>query len=316
MNISHLRYAVEVEKTGSITRAAENLYMGQPNLSKAIKELENSVGITLFRRTYHGVSPTAKGKVFLDQAREVLSKIQEMESLYQNEEQTLAFSICIPRASYVSYGIAQFISGLDQSKGFSIDIQETNTLRTLERVVNGECNMGIMRCVRDRRAYYMSLIQEKHLHSESLWVSRFLVVMSESNPLASKAVLTLDDLQDAICLEHGDEELPFAPRERRSSGRHQNEKSILVYERGSQLDMLRYVPNTYMWVTAIPRPILESMGLVLRACEPDSNWVEDILIYPQYYHLTDLDQAFIDNLQMVRDEMGSCIETDLGISQP
>ena len=78
MNISHLRYAVEVEKTGSITRAAENLYMGQPNLSKAIKELENSVGITLFRRTYHGVSPTAKGKVFLDQAREVLSKIQEM----------------------------------------------------------------------------------------------------------------------------------------------------------------------------------------------------------------------------------------------
>ena len=49
MNISHLRYAVEVEKTGSITRAAENLYMGQPNLSKAIKELENSVGLTLFR---------------------------------------------------------------------------------------------------------------------------------------------------------------------------------------------------------------------------------------------------------------------------
>ena len=44
MNILHLRYALEVEKTGSITHAADNLYVGQPNLSKAIKELENTIG--------------------------------------------------------------------------------------------------------------------------------------------------------------------------------------------------------------------------------------------------------------------------------
>lgn len=308
MNISHLRYAVEVEKTGSITRAAENLYMGQPNLSKAIKELETAVGITLFRRTYHGVSPTVKGKIFLDQAREVLSKIQEMESMYQNREHALTFSICIPRASYVSYGLTQFINRLDQSKGFSIDIQETNTMRTMERVVNGECNMGIMRCVRDRKPYYMNLIQEKHLHGESLWVSQYLVVMSGKNPLARKKQLTLEDLQDGICLEHGDEEIPFVVKERRSSRGYKNEKSILVYERGSQFDMLQYVPNAYMWVTAIPEPMLESMGLVQRPCELEGNWVEDILIYPEYYHLTELDRAFIANLEKVRDEMGNGIQ--------
>lgn len=305
MNISHLRYAVEVEKTGSITRAAENLYMGQPNLSKAIKELENSVGLTLFRRTYHGVSPTAKGKEFLDQAREVLSKIQEMESLYQSGEEPMAFSICIPRASYVSYGLTQFINSLDQEQGFSIDIQETNTMKTMERVVNGECNMGIMRCVRDRKPYYMNLIQEKHLHSESLWTSQFLVVMSKDNPLARKTALTLDDLQEGICLEHGDEEIPFIAKERRTGKAHKKEKSILVYERGSQFDMLRYVPKAYMWVTAIPRPMLESMGLVQRPCELEENWVEDILIYPEYYHMTELDKAFIANLERVRDEIGS-----------
>lgn len=308
MNISHLRYAVEVEKTGSITRAAENLYMGQPNLSKAIKELENTVGITLFRRTYHGVSPTVKGKVFLDQAREVLSKIQEMESLYQSGEQSLAFSVCIPRASYVSYGLAQFINSLDESRGFSIDIQETNTMRTLERVVNGECNMGIMRCVRDRKPYYMNLIQEKHLHSQSLWISQFLVVMSRDNPLARKKTITLEDLQTGICIEHGDEEIPFVVKERRTSRAQKNEKSILVYERGSQFDMLRYVPGAYMWVTAIPDPILESMGLVQRRCAMEGNEVEDILIYPEYYHLTELDRAFIANLEKVRDAMGSGIE--------
>ena len=60
MNLLHLKYAVEIEKTGSITKAANNLFMGQPNLSKAIKELENEIGITIFRRTTKGVAPTER----------------------------------------------------------------------------------------------------------------------------------------------------------------------------------------------------------------------------------------------------------------
>lgn len=303
MNISHLRYAVEVERTGSITRAAENLYMGQPNLSKAIKELENSVGLTLFSRTYHGVSPTAKGKVFLDQAREVLSKIQEMESLYQNSGESMAFSVCIPRASYASYGMVRFINRLKETQGFSVDIQETNTMRTLERVVNGECNMGIMRCVKERKPYYMNLIEEKHLSSQSLWCSRFVVVMSQDNPLAQKEVLTLDDLQDGICLEHGDEELPFVVRERYSGKNHQTEKSILVYEKWSQFEMLQEVAGAYMWAAALPKSLLKSMKLVQRPCELEENWLEDILIYPEYYHMTELDKAFIANLEEMKAEI-------------
>lgn len=303
MNISHLRYAVEVEKTGSITRAAENLYMGQPNLSKAIKELENSVGLTLFSRTYHGVSPTAQGKIFLDQAREVLSKIQEMESLYQNRGEAVTFSVCIPRASYASYGIERFINRLKKDQGFSIDIQETNTMRTLERVVNGECNMGIMRCVKERRAYYMNLIEEKHLSSRSLWSSRFLIVMSQDNPLAKKERLTLEDLQEGISLEHGDEELPFIVKERHAGKNHQNDRSILVYEKWSQFEMLQKIPGTYMWATALPASLLKEMRLVQRPCKPEENWLEDILIYPEYYHMTELDKTFINSLEEMKAEI-------------
>ncbi len=310
MNISHLRYAVEVEKTGSITRAAENLYMGQPNLSKAIKELENSVGITLFKRNYHGVSPTAKGKEFLDRAREVLSKIQDMESMYQGGEQNTAFSVCIPRASYVSYGLPAFVGSLNQENGFSIDIQEANAMRTMERVVNGECNMGIMRCVSDRKPYYLSLLQEKHMNAQTLWRSSYKVAVSENNPLARKNRLSLEDLQEGICLEHGDEEIPFVVKERRGSKDVSKDKSILVYERGSQLDLLKSVPGAYMWITAMPESMLRTMGLVQRECEIEGNWVEDILIYPQYYSLTELDRAFIQNLEKVREEMGSGISID------
>ena len=64
MNTQHLRYAVEVEKAASITQAAENLYMSQPNLSKAIKELEAHLGIWIFRRTPKGMVPTARDRCF------------------------------------------------------------------------------------------------------------------------------------------------------------------------------------------------------------------------------------------------------------
>ena len=65
MNTLHFKYAVEVEKTGSISQAAENLFMAQPNLSKSIKELEDTLGIGVFERTSKGVIPTIQGKEFL-----------------------------------------------------------------------------------------------------------------------------------------------------------------------------------------------------------------------------------------------------------
>ncbi len=64
MNTLHLKYAVEVERAGSITQAADNLFMAQPNLSKAIRELEEGLGITIFERTPRGVLPTERGVEF------------------------------------------------------------------------------------------------------------------------------------------------------------------------------------------------------------------------------------------------------------
>ena len=77
-NIQHLRYAVEVAKTGSISRAAENLFMGQPHLSKAIRELEEDMNITIFRRTPKCDEPTEQGGQFLEDARRNLDKVAEI----------------------------------------------------------------------------------------------------------------------------------------------------------------------------------------------------------------------------------------------
>ena len=76
MNTLHLKYAVEVERAGSITQAADNLFMAQPNLSKAIRELEEGLGITIFERTPRGVVPTPKGVEFLTRAKEILGVVR------------------------------------------------------------------------------------------------------------------------------------------------------------------------------------------------------------------------------------------------
>ena len=71
MNILHMKYAVEISKTGSINKAAEVLYVAQPNLSRAIKELEADLGITIFDRSAKGMVPTIEGREFLSYAKQI-----------------------------------------------------------------------------------------------------------------------------------------------------------------------------------------------------------------------------------------------------
>ena len=113
MNILHLKYAVEVARCGSINQAAEALYINQPNLSRAIKELENSLGITIFDRTAKGMFVTPEGEEFLGYAKKILSQIDEVESIYKaGVPIKQRFSISVPRASYISEAFAQFSKSL------------------------------------------------------------------------------------------------------------------------------------------------------------------------------------------------------------
>ena len=146
MNIMHLKYAVEVAKTGSITQAAEILFMGQPNLSKAIKELEENLGVTIFKRTSKGIVPTQQGEEFLVYAKRILAQIDELESKYRKDtisKQT--FSISIPRGSYMAYGFTNFVKRLDREKEIEIRYNETNSVEAIANITQSNYNLAIIR---------------------------------------------------------------------------------------------------------------------------------------------------------------------------
>lgn len=109
MNLLHLKYAIEVARTQSISKAAENLYMNQPNLSRAIKQLEESTGFAIFKRTSKGMITTPQGDDFISKAKKLLEQIDSFESQFgKDSTPKQCFSVSVPRVSYIAYAFGQF----------------------------------------------------------------------------------------------------------------------------------------------------------------------------------------------------------------
>ena len=102
MNFLHLKYAIMVAETGSISKAAKKLYVAQPNVSRAIKELESDLNITIFERNSKGMIVTPEGEQLIHYAKRILRQIDDMEKIFKYQKKKNVFSISVPRASYIS----------------------------------------------------------------------------------------------------------------------------------------------------------------------------------------------------------------------
>lgn len=306
MNTQHLKYAIEVERTSSISQAAENLFMGQPSLSKAIKELEDTLGFTIFERTSKGVTPTQKGMKFLAYARNVLNQLEKMEALSDSADtETQNFNISIPRGSYIADAITSFISELNQDKGMNVNVQETNSIQVVNNIIDGPFNLGIIRYQMEYENYFFNYLTEKQLRFEPVWEFENLALMSENHPLAQKETVDYQELKKFTEITHGDTSIPYImPNSSvKADLTSKASKCIYVYERCSQYDLLSSIHSTFMWVSPIPDKWLSRYRLVQRRSRVLGNKYKDVLIYPKDYKLTELDRKFINRLFEAKNEM-------------
>ena len=308
MNTLYLQYVLEVEQSGSISQAAQNLFMAQPNLSKAIKDLEGELGYSIFHRTTSGVTVTEKGEEFLYHARKMMEQIVEIEKLSQRTDvQAKQFKISIPRGSYIAGGVTAFVADLQVTHGIDITINETNARQTIANVADRGYNMGIIRYQLADEEIFKSRLKNNKLEQETIWEFEHVVVMSKNHPLASKDKICVEDLRDYMKITHGDIETPHMQKregEEEEKGKH-SQKTIYVYERGSQFDLLANVPTTYMWVSPIPNSYLEKNGLVQRACKASNHRYKDVLIYRQDYKLGEYDKLFQKKIYESKVEVAS-----------
>lgn len=299
MNTLHFKYAIEVERTGSITQAADNLFMAQPNLSKAIKELEDTLGISIFKRTSKGMVATEKGAEFLIYAKNILAQINEMEALYiSDNEVKQRFNVVMPRGSYIASAFTKFIESLDPALEIDADVKETNSMQAISDVSNGAYNLGIIRYQTIHEKYFIDFLMSKELEFDPIWEFDYLAMMSRKHPLADKDELSYHDLSCYTEIVHGDLGVPYVSDKEAKKARPCEflKKSIYVYERGSQFDLLCEVPTTYMWVSPVPEKWLTRFDLVQRKCKEPGQKYKDVLIYPRNYNFSQLDRRFMDRL--------------------
>lgn len=298
MNLLHMKYALEVAKAGSLSRASEALLIAVPNISRSIKELEGDLGITIFERTQNGMKPTPEGVEFLNFAKEILGQIDEVERFYKNGvPKKQKFSISVPRACYISEAFAIFSRSLSKEAA-EIFYKETNSQRTIHNMLNHDYKLGIIRYAENYDKYFKAMLEEKGLQYELVTEFTYSLIMSKDNPLAKQDAITFADLTDYIEIAHADPYVPSMPLSKvvKEELPDNIARRIFIFERASQFDLLSLNPETFMWVSPAPKDLLERYNLVLRKCVDNKKIYKDVLIYKNGYKLSKLDRQFITEL--------------------
>ena len=308
MNLLHMKYAVVVAETNSINKAAEKLFVGQPNLSRAIKELESNLGITLFERKAKGMFLTPDGEVFIRYAKNILKQIDEVETLFnKNSYSKNRFSISVPRASYIAEAFAKFTELIENNIKAEIFYNETDSMSTIKSVLQDDYKLGIIRYAESFDKYYKSMMDEKGIKYEIIADFKYVLLMNKNCPLASVDNIKNEDLQNYIEISHSDTYVPFLPfAELKKVGQQDgSQRKIYVFERASQFEILSQNKNAYMWVSPIPKNLEERFGLVQRSTEFNTKVYKDMLINKKEYSYTQLDTMFVEQLiKSKRDTIG------------
>ena len=298
MNLLHMKYAVEVARLGSLNKAAEALLIAQPNISRSIKELEADLGITIFQRTAKGMVLTPDGEEFIDNARDILHRIDKVEQSYRDgSHKKRRFSISVPRACYISAALSEFSKNLGEAD-VEIYYKETNSKKTVKMLLENEYKLGIIRYSENYDRYYKTMFEEKGLAYELIAEFSYVLIMSRDNPLAEKETITYEDLSSYIEIAHADPYVPSLSMSKvfREELPDNIGQRIFVFERASQFELLSENPKTFMWVSPASQKILDRYNLVQRVCEGNKKVYKDVLIYHKGYKLSKLDKEFIAKL--------------------
>lgn len=298
MNILHVKYAVEVARLGSLSKAAESLLVAQPNISRSIKELEADLGISIFSRSAKGMILTPEGEEFIGYAQSILKQIDEVDRLYKRgAPKKQRFSISVPRACYISEAFAEFSKSISDDPA-EIFYKETNSQRTINNVLEKDYQLGIIRYAENYDRFFKEMLEEKGLAYEMIAEFSYVVIMSRENPLADRESLTFDDLAPYIEIAHADPYVPSLPLAKvvKDELPDNIDRRIFIFERASQFDLLSENPETFMWISPAPRRLLDRYGLVQKSCLENKRIYKDVLIYKQGYALSRLDKQFITEL--------------------
>lgn len=206
MTLQQIHYAITVSETGSLNKAAEVLYVAQPSLSSAIKEMEKELGITIFNRSGRGVTLTSDGAEFLLYARQLYSQYEVLSEKYgRNGNIKKKFGVSAQHYSFAVKAFVEMVKTFDTSK-YEFAIRETKTRDVIDDVAAMKSELGILYLSDFNRKALTKLLRSGNLEFHKLIECSAYVYLRRGHPLANEEFITFIQLADYPCLsfEQGD----------------------------------------------------------------------------------------------------------------
>lgn len=297
MNITELRYLVAIRKWGSVSAAAKQLYAAQPNVSKALKNLEEEYNLRIFERSSTGMIPTEQGRRFIAQAERVLEEVTRLNQSVQEEQNRCAeLRVMIPHATYASYAAVDYLEQAAGVEQLRIHIREGGSMEAMDFVLRRGYHLALLRYAIEDDEHYSYYCARRGLKMEPVMDFEYDLLTNRDGPLAKHEVQDLAELNQYMEIMHDDFQLPG---EEGGDGVrwHVNEsRRIHVYERCSQFSILQRLPTAYMWASPMPKKALEQYHLVLKKCPAQRQRMRDVLVYPDKGDLRPEEKSFIELL--------------------
>lgn len=206
MRIQQLEYLEKIVATGSMNEAAKQLFISQPSLSQAIKELEKEYGLQIFYRSKVGLVLTSEGREFMNYARMVLDQVNVLNGRFKNETaRKHIFSVSAQHYAFVVHAFVELVKQ-EGKDTYQFTLRETITENTLNDVQHFKSELGVIYLNDFNSVVLKRLISEKDLEFVPLFDAKPHVFVGRDNPLTQKSRLTLADLEDYpyLSYEQGD----------------------------------------------------------------------------------------------------------------
>lgn len=238
MTLQQLKYAITIAEKNSMNEASKALFISQPSLSNAIKDLEKEIGITIFLRNNKGIIISAEGIEFLGYARQVVEQAELLEEKYLGMKPSKQkFSVSTQHYAFAVNAFVYLIKeyGINE---YEFSLRETKTFEIIDNVKNLRSEIGILYLNEFNKKVICKLLKESNLQFEELFSAKPHVFVSSGNPLSKKKKVTLLDLEDYpyLSFEQGENNSFYFSEEILSTLDHK--KCIKVSDRATLFNLL------------------------------------------------------------------------------